>query len=259
MVANAVCKWLLSFTVILVIILGRCSRPSTIQFGRYWPGSDCITMILAVAATEFEMSPFVAALNGGGCATLTSGVGPVESCLSLTRFLCKKKDEIAAVVNFGVAGAYLDTSLNNTEILDIYFAEADVLGDLGICFPRRLDDLSRDLIDKKYYELDRLLLQQAFDVLAQNGVACRSGRFVTVSCASGTRERGELLRKKYDAVCETMEGAAIARVCVDFGLPLVQMRCISNYVEDRNPDRWRLLEACAKCAKTAALLIDQLE
>jgi futalosine hydrolase len=214
-------------------------------------------MILAVAATEFEMAPFHAARGDTACRSLVCGVGPVESCLQLTRFLQKNRDDIVQVVNFGVAGAYTGEGTGGPALLDICLAETEVLGDLGICFPRRLDDLPQELSGNKSFTLDSELRKRALVVLANNGISAIVGNFVTVSCASGTGERGEMLREKYDGLCENMEGAAIARVCADFDVPLLQIRCVSNYVEDRDPARWCLRQACEKSGRTAALLLER--
>ena len=90
-------------------------------------------MILAVAATEFEMNPLLDALGEEPCCTLLSGVGPVESCLRLTRYLENASDTISVVVNFGVAGAFIsERTMEQPELLDICIAETEVFGEMGI-------------------------------------------------------------------------------------------------------------------------------
>jgi len=218
-------------------------------------------MILAVAATQFEMQPFLAAVGVDRCQTLISGVGPVESCLRLAAFFSGQRSRaITAVVNFGVGGAYggaegRDASL---QLLDICLAQSEVLGDLGICFPRRIDDLPPQATAPKHFELDPLLLEQTSRILEEEKIPFHTGNFVTLSCASGTTERGEMLQTRYRGLCENMEGGAVARVCREFGLPLLELRCISNFVEDRNTANWRLQQAADTCATTAALVVNTL-
>ncbi len=216
-------------------------------------------MILAVAATEFELAPFTEALGKAFQPSLMCGVGPVESCFRLTRFLEKNCLDISAVINFGVAGAYIDTTAEMPALLDLCLAETDVLGDVGICFPRRIDNLSEEPAAAGHFTFDHGLRSRAGQILRQNSIVALSGNFVTVSCVSGTRERGEIFRRKYNAICENMEGAALARVCADFSLPLLQLRCVSNHVEDRDPAGWRLEQACAEAGKAAALLVEGLQ
>jgi futalosine hydrolase len=81
---------------------------------------------------------------------------------------------------------------------------------------------------------------------------------VTVNSVSAVLARGNFLQKTWDGICENMEGAAIARVCQEYNLPLVQMRVISNLVEDRDPAKWCLKEACERAGKVAAILVKEL-
>jgi futalosine hydrolase len=56
-----------------------------------------------------------------------------------------------------------------------------------------------------------------------------------------------------------MEGAAAAQVCSMFSLDLVELRCISNMVEDRKPSAWKLEEACLRAADTTRIILKELQ
>ena len=75
---------------------------------------------------------------------------------------------------------------------------------------------------------------------------------------SATVSRGAMLMRQYDGLCENMEGAAVARVCEEYNLPLLEMRTISNFVEERDLTRWKLHEACDEAGKAAAILLKGL-
>lgn len=230
-------------------------------------------MILAVAATEFEMKPLelllaedeaIASAPGPGCrcATLISGIGPVETTLRLTRYLERCDPRIDKVLNFGVAGAYLSATpigLANVSLLDLCLAEQEILGDFGICFSDHIEALDEKLGASTHFPLDQSLLSRAREILEQHQLVCRRGNFVTVSAASATRQRGTMLAARYQGLCENMEGAAVARVCAEFSLPLLEVRSVSNLVEDRDLSRWKLAEACALAARAAALLVREME
>lgn len=219
-------------------------------------------MILAVAATEFEMAPLQALLQQEGmhCLTCVSGVGPMEAAVRLTGLLAARSKEVTAVVNIGVAGGYIaGPGEDGPQLLELYLAESEVFGDLGICFPDRIEPLPEDLTGEAAFRMDRELLSAARRICLEQGIAVRTGNFVTVAGVSATQTRGEMLKRRFQARCENMEGAAVARVCAEFSLPLLELRCISNLVEDRNPARWRLREACEKAARTAAVLINNLK
>jgi futalosine hydrolase len=40
-----------------------------------------------------------------------------------------------------------------------------------------------------------------------------------------------------------MEGAALHYVCLQTGVPFIQIRCISNYVGERDKSKWKFNEA----------------
>ncbi len=219
-------------------------------------------MFLAIAATEIEMIPLRQLMAGQEqrWLTLVGGVGPVETTLRLARFLCTKGQPVTGVVNFGVAGAYLQPpGQQGSDLLDICLAERETLGDFGVCLPEGMHYLPEELTGRISFQLDHELRRRAGKILEKHGISWRSGTFITVSGVSGSRARGEDLRQRWQGLCENMEGAVVARVCVDFALPLVEIRCISNMVEDRNPQGWRLAEACAKSAAAAYLLLEELD
>jgi futalosine hydrolase len=219
-------------------------------------------MILAVAATEFEMKPLEQLLAVDGpacsCATLIAGVGPVETTLRLTRYLERRDPRIDTVLNFGVAGAYLSeapTGQGPAALLDLCLAEQEILGDFGICFADHIEAFDEKLGGPRVFPLDQSLLCQAREILEQHQLTCRCGNFVTVSAASATRQRGMMLAARHQGLCENMEGAAVARVCAEFSMPLLEVRAVSNLVEDRDLSRWKMAEACTLAARAAGLLV----
>jgi futalosine hydrolase len=57
-----------------------------------------------------------------------------------------------------------------------------------------------------------------------------------------------------------MEGAAVAMVCQKFNVPCVELRCVSNMVEDRKEKNWQLAEAIKKiCRVVEIILQDQIK
>ncbi|MBI4710197.1 MAG: hypothetical protein HY759_03720 [Nitrospirae bacterium] len=77
----------------------------------------------------------------------------------------------------------------------------------------------------------------------------KSGAFVTVSTSTGTNKRAKELEKRFNAICENMEGAAVAHVCAMYGIPMLEVRGISNIVEDRDRDKWDIKTASENCQK----------
>ena len=216
-------------------------------------------MYLVIAATTLEMEPFLQACPPAvPFACLITGIGPVESAVRLSAYLAKSVDQYQGVMNLGVGGAYCRAS-GGANLLDICLAEREVLGDLGICSGDAVEPLrgeSLEILDA--FDLRSDLLLGAEAMLNSSKVDYKRGTFVTVNCVSGSRQRGNLLGRQHQALCENMEGAAMARACQLFGLPLLELRCISNLVEDRNLQNWQVKKASLRCGKVAAAVLKGL-
>ncbi len=220
-------------------------------------------MYLALSATAMEMKAFDKAAAGIDCHRLVTGLGLVETTLRLADWLRDRKEErtsIAGVINFGIAGAYLHNGGAQTAgLLDICLATDEVLGDLGICLHSKIEHFSADNLGlQQSFVLDRTLRIRGERALEQAKTLCKSGRFVTVQCVSGTEQRGNMLGEACEGMCETMEGAAVARVCREFAVPVLEVRCVSNLVEDRNVQNWKLRQACNRAGQAAAVIIRAL-
>jgi futalosine hydrolase len=69
--------------------------------------------------------------------------------------------------------------------------------------------------------------------------------FVTVSSCTGTDMAARDLETRTGGAVESMEGAAIAHVAHLHGVPVGEVRAISNIVTNRDTKTWRLHEASA--------------
>jgi len=219
-------------------------------------------MFLLITATEKEMNAFrrLGSRAPMELLFLVSGVGPLETGISVTRFLEAHHNNIEGVINFGIGGAYLSDALDSLNMLDICLAQKEVLGDFGVCYEEDIESFNNSEFSVPVsFDLDPELLDTAGRTLTKNGMEYSLGTFVTVNGASGTRSRGEKLSRRFQAVCENMEGAAIARVCEVFDVPLLEVRAISNLVENRPGSEWKFEEAAVRAATAASIIINSLK
>ena len=219
-------------------------------------------MHLLVAATQTEMDALRDIDQSGADSVhqLVSGVGPMESGITLSRFLERHHTKIRTVVNFGIGGAYFSGPNRRLELLDLCLAEREVLGDFGVCYGDRVEPFpQKEFPARSVFEFDPTLLVTAQSALAAQTIDSIVGTFVTVNGASGFKVRGDHFADRYGAICENMEGAAVARVCELFDLPLVEVRAISNQVKDRIDEPWPIAEAAARAAQAANLIIKRLQ
>ncbi|MEV5941608.1 futalosine hydrolase [Streptomyces sp. NPDC051994] len=72
------------------------------------------------------------------------------------------------------------------------------------------------------------------------------GPVLTVSTATGTAERAaELLARHPSAAAEAMEGFGVAEAADRFGVPVLEIRAVSNSVGPRDRSAWRIGDALA--------------
>lgn len=212
-------------------------------------------MYLLAGPTEFEID----SLRRAACPSrefdfVVTGVGPVESAISITRSLERKPAD--GVILFGIGGAY---SEKGVDVLDICLAEEEHFGDFGIAGDDELHYFHGETsTGSQGFDLRNSLTDRVKAGLIAQGIPFRNGPFITVHACSGTLKRGNFLRDRFNALCENMEGAAVARVCNLYGIPLVEFRCISNMVVDRDTSKWKIREAVAKGAQTLGRLLGDL-
>lgn len=212
-------------------------------------------MFLVVTATPQEMAPIARRLAAfPGWLPLVTGVGCLETAIGLTRFLSQEQRPITAIINCGVAGAFVGAGPG---LLDLCLADHESLADAGIATADGIVEFDTITLPSRF-PLHGPLLDQARTILTKQGLSFWVGPMVSVLAVSGTQARGEGLRARFSALCENMEGAAVARVAAEFHLPCLELRTISNMVEERDLTRWQLAQAIARLAEAMALLLPGL-
>lgn len=156
------------------------------------------------------------------------GIGKANA--AHTAALLSERFKPSQVYVIGVAGAYPQSGL---DIGDIAVADREIYGDEGLMTPDGI------------ITMDGLGLPLAFDGCANfyNEFPLfipdslknhkNIGAFVTVSSCTGSLKTGLEIKKRFGAVCENMEGAAVAHVGLLNNIPVTEIRGISNIIEDR--------------------------
>jgi len=190
-----------------------------------------------------------------------SGMGKTNAAHAATVLIDKFSP--SCIVNLGIGGAYPSSGL---KVGDIAVAEKEVYADEGVLLKDGLHSFEITGIPllkvrgRKYYNefpadkrLARLALKAA-GVISH----CKSGVFLTVSSCTGTRKRAGELAGKFSPICENMEGAALAHICRIYGVPFVEIRGISNIVEDRDMKKWDVKLAAENCQKAVLQFLETL-
>lgn len=186
---------------------------------------------------------------------ITSNIGIANAAHAVTILLERFSPRF--VLLFGIGGAYPSCGL---EVGDIALAEKEIYADTGVLMKDGFHSMEAIEIPmlkrgrKKYFNefpLDKTLIRRVIGTSGTGSTAVniKSGVFLTVSQSTGTRKRAEELGRKYNAVCENMEGAAVAHICARYGVPVLELRGISNIAGDRDMSRWNKKSAAENCQK----------
>jgi futalosine hydrolase len=191
------------------------------------------------------------------------GVGKVNAAAATAALIERHQPRL--VINTGCAGAYPGSGLS---IGDLVVASCEILGDEGALTSAGWLDLQQmgmpSLVtgQQQYYNeipLSSHAAEKAMQLADYCGVALARGRFVTVSTCSGSLRRGKQLARRFGAVCESMEGAAVALVCQRYGIDCLEIRGISNHVEERNLANWDIGGAVENAQRLVLKYLEELD
>lgn len=199
-------------------------------------------------------------LDGADVILLPGGMGKTNAAHALTALL--ETRPVCGVIGFGIGGAYPGSGLR---VGSVALATTAVYGDEGvqtpggwigtegIGIPLWTAGESRTFNE---FALDAALVDRARAALADAGFDVRTGPFVTVSACSGAATLGEAMAERVPgALCEGMEGAALAHVAAIYEVPLLELRAVSNLVEDRDLSRWRIREAAERAQDAVRVVV----
>ena len=173
-----------------------------------------------------------------------AGVGKINAAAAAATLIERHQPKL--VISTGCAGAYPG---NGLAVGDLAVANVEILGDEGAITSHGwlgLQELGLPSITKgsqHYYNeipLSRHAAEKAMQLADYLGVNLTRGRFVTVSTCSGSLLQGEELMRRCSAITENMEGAAVALVCLRYGVDCLEIRGISNLVEERDRENWNI-------------------
>jgi futalosine hydrolase len=178
--------------------------------------------------------------KGGGSVTfdldlLAVGVGPARAAAATAAALAANTYDL--VVCAGIAGGFQPEA----PIASLVIADDITVADLGADTPDGFLSVTELGFGDVSHQPPPSLVQAAAD--ATGG---QVGTVLTVSTVTGSAARAEELRGRYPrAVAEGMEGFGVAEAAALHGVPVFEVRAVSNAVGPRDRDAWRIAEALA--------------
>lgn len=186
--------------------------------------------ILVVAATKAELTFLYQhfSLQEGDFIeekkfdVLITGVGMVATSFSLGKHLSAK---YGLVLNLGIAGCF-DRNIELGKVVNI---TQDTFAELGAEDGDNFLTITDLGFGENTYRSKNHL---NIDLLQVSGI--------TVNRVSGNDKNIKNLLERLNPSTESMEGAAVLYACQQEKIDCLQVRSISNYVEPRNKDKWKI-------------------
>ncbi len=239
-------------------------------------------MIGLISSVSFEAGPITGHLgkkkdasplmegviHGKKAVYICSGIGAANAARAVAILAEREKPD--AIILFGIGGAYpvingLSGALQKGSLAA---ADTEIYADCGLktggCGSKAemtggFEALGFPLLTKgkkvffDSFPLDKTLIAKAKKHLP--GLA--TGAFLTV-CATGRSVRtAGRLGERYGAIAENMEGAAAAQTALFYGIPLLEIRGISN-ITGEPPSKWVKAEAALNCREAVLKLLEIL-
>jgi futalosine hydrolase len=221
--------------------------------------------VLIVAATAAEIAPLLAALAplepirprlargrlaGREVDVMITGVGMVPTAVWTARTLAQ--ESYGLTLNLGLCGAF-DASLDLGAVVHVV---SDRLSEVGAEDGERfltLEELGLLGLDEFPYQAGALVNRRPPDnpVLARLATV----RGITVNTVHGREPSIAVVVARHQPQVESMEGAAFMHACLVAGVPFAQVRSVSNVVERRNREAWRIGPAVQALNDTALSLL----
>ena len=190
---------------------------------------------------------------GAECTVLAGGVGAAAVAAATAAALARAEGDgtpYDVVVSAGIGGAFAEVA----RIGDLLVAERIVAADLGADSAEGFLSVEELGFGTTTYAAVRLS-ELKLGVDAEFSIV--RGDVLTVNTVTGTAERAAWLRERHpEAVGEAMEGYGVAVAAARFGLPVAEVRAVSNLIGPRDRGAWRIGDALDVLAEAAAPIVN---
>nr|WP_067059900.1 futalosine hydrolase [Mucilaginibacter sp. L294] len=217
--------------------------------------------ILFVAATSFEVESLLGNADAGAKSPgkthqsplsthhslLITGVGMVATAFALGRELATNQYDLA--INLGIAGSF-ERDITLGDLVEI---TEDTIAELGA----EDDEIFLPISQMGFGESNFKASKQLSDIY--KGRSIKQATAITVNTVHGNEASIQKIQQRLNTQIESMEGAAFFYACREAGVPCLQIRAVSNYVEKRNRDAWQIGLAVKNLNTFAVQLLAELQ
>ena len=229
--------------------------------------------ILLVSATLFEVRPLLSKLQfirkhddhvseyrfkNITIDVLVPGIGMVQTAFALGRQLYKSKYDLA--INAGITGTFNPALAIGSVVNVVEDCVAELGAEDGEQFLSVFDLGLADPDVKPYREgkLKNETLHSGIISSLESVKNLPKVTAITSNTVRGNLASIERIRRMAPADTESMEGAAFVYACISENVPFLQIRSVSNLIEQRDKSRWNLELALKNLNQALASILGEL-
>ncbi|WP_201007443.1 futalosine hydrolase [Paenibacillus glycanilyticus] len=209
--------------------------------------------ILVMTAVAVERDAVLRGLNGDDrFEVMEAGVGPVEAAVSTaTHLALASRNAYRLVISAGIAGGFKERA----EVGTLVVSSAIIAADLGAETPEGFHSVDKLGFGSAHIEVDGELAERLTSALQAAGLQTALGPVLTLSTVTGSAETAAGLAERIPgAAAEAMEGFGVAAAARRAGLPVLELRAISNPVGPRDRSAWRIKDALQSLEAASSVL-----
>ncbi|MGQ0738565.1 MAG: futalosine hydrolase [Bacteroidota bacterium] len=213
--------------------------------------------ILIISATAKELDTFLnqyrqgKSWKGYEIDLLVTGVGLTATSSNLTRQIHLKRPGL--IIQAGTGGCF-DRAVPLGSVVAV---KQDRIADEGAIEAKQLKTVfDLGLRGRNTFPYAGGWLMNRSTEMSK--IKLKKVKAISVNCISSSKEMIRLHRDRYHPVLESMEGAALHYVCLMERVPFIQIRAISNYIGERNKNKWKLKEAIINLNNELISLLNKL-
>lgn len=210
--------------------------------------------VLIVTAVAAERDAVLRGLQGSDrFHVIAAGAGTAAAAAGTAAALAA--GSYGCVVNAGIGGGFPGVA----PLGSLVIASEMIAADLGAETPEGFRSAAELGFGSVSVPAEPGTVQALSAALAAAGLTVSTGSVLTVSTATGTAETAAALAARHPgAAAEAMEGHGVAVAAQALGLPVLELRAISNPVGPRDRAAWKIGEALEALAAAAAILQEVL-
>ena len=185
-----------------------------------------------------------------------AGVGPIAAATNTAIQLTKQCYDL--VISAGIGGGFKA----KTHIGDLVIANEIISGDLGAQSEDGFLSLDKLGFGTNHIAAPKSLTTRMYNTLSASSslkTRVHIGDIITLSTATGTLTTAHELAHRYpNAYAEAMEGYGVAFAANQAGIPVIELRSISNMVGPRQREEWDIPTALRTLKQVCSILPEVL-